>query len=176
VTVANPFADALLASGVALGMDPYYLIQSIVPLASEAPEFVVVAVLVANRRPAQALAMFLASSVSQWTLAFGALPIASMVGGGPASIPMLPQEQAQVGFTIALTLFTVAALATLRPDGIDAALVGGLVALQLVYPTPLVHLAATFVLFVFAISLLLDRRRAVRPLLRAVFSVRGRSS
>ena len=176
VTIANPFADALLASGTALGMDPYYLIQSVVPVASEAPEFVVVAVLVANRRPAQGLAVFLASSVSQWTLAFGALPFAYLAGGGGWSIPMVAHEQSQVGLTIALTLFAVAALITLRPEGIDAALVAGLVAIQLIYPTPLVHVASTFVLLVFAISLLLDRRRALPPLFRAVFGGHGRSS
>jgi cation:H+ antiporter len=175
VTIANPFADALLASGTAMGMDPYYLIQSIVPMASEAPEFVVVAVLVANRRPAQGLAVFLASSVSQWTLAFGALPLAYLAGGGGSSIPMVAQEQTQVGFTIALTLFAVAALVTLRPEAVDAALVAGLVAMQLIYPTPLVHLAATFVLVVFAINLLFDRRRAVPPLFRAVFGLHRRS-
>ncbi len=174
VTIANPFADALLASGTSLGMDPYYLIQSVVPLASEAPEFVVVAVLVANRRPAQGLAVFLASSVSQWTLAFGALPFAYLAGGGGTSIPLTADEQLQVGFTIALTLFAVAALVTLRPERVDAALVAALVAIQLIYPTAFVHVAGTFVLVVFAINLLFDRRRAVRPLFRAVFGY-GRS-
>jgi cation:H+ antiporter len=174
VTIANPFADALLASGTSLGMDPYYLIQSVVPAASEAPEFVVVAVLVAIHRPAQGLAVFLASSVSQWTLAFGALPFAYLAGGGGTSIPLTAHEQLQVGFTIALTLFAVAALVTLRPERVDAALVAGLVAIQLIYPTSFVQVAATFVLVVFAINLLFDRRRAVRPLFRAVFG-HGRS-
>ena len=45
-TIANPFADALLETGTSLGLDPYHLIQSIVPLTTEAPEFVAVAVLV----------------------------------------------------------------------------------------------------------------------------------
>jgi cation:H+ antiporter len=169
VTIANPFADALLASGTSLGLDPYFLIQSVVPLASEAPEFVVVAVLVANRRPAQGLAVFLASAVSQWTLAFGALPVAFFAGGGRTSIPLTANEQLQVGFTIALTLFSVAALVTLRPERADAALVVAVLALQFIYPTAFVHVAATFVLVVFAINLLFDRRRAVRPLFRAVF-------
>jgi cation:H+ antiporter len=143
-------------------------------VASEAPEFVVVAVLVANRRPAQGLAVFLASSVSQWTLAFGALPFAYLAGGGGTSIPLTAHEQLQVGFTIALTLFAVAALVTLRSERVDAALVAGLVAIQLIYPTAFVDVAATFVLFVFAINLLFDRRRTVRPLFRAVFG-HGRS-
>ena len=175
VTIANPFADALLASGTSLGMDPYFLIQSVVPAASEAPEFVVVAVLVANRRPAQGLAVFLASAVSQWTLALGALPLAYLAGGGGASLPLTANEQLQVGFTIALTLFSVAALVTLRPDRADAALVAAIVAIQFIYPTAFVHVAATFVLVVFAINLLFDRRRAVRPLFEAVFGQYGRS-
>jgi len=172
VAIANPFADALLASGASLGLDPYLLIQSVVPAASEAPEFVVAAVLVANRRPAQALAVFLASAVSQWTLALGALPLAYLAGGGGAAVPLTGHEQVQLGFTIALTLFAVAALVTLRPERADAALVAGLLALQFVYPTAFVHVAATFVLVVFAISLLVDRRGAVWPLFRAVL---GRS-
>ena len=61
-------------TGTSLGIDPYLLIQSVVPAATEAPEFVVVAVLVVNHRPAQGLALFLASSVSQWTLGLGSLP------------------------------------------------------------------------------------------------------
>jgi cation:H+ antiporter len=169
VTIANPFADALLASGTSLGMDPYFLIQSVVPLASEAPEFVVVAVLVANRRPAQGLAVFLASAVSQWTLALGALPFAYLAGGGGTSIPLTGHAQLELGLTIALTLFAVAALATLRPERADAVLVAGVLAIQFIYPTAFIHVAATFVLVVFAINLLFDRRRAVRPLFRAVF-------
>jgi cation:H+ antiporter len=175
VTIANPFADALLASGTSLGMDPYFLIQSVVPLASEAPEFVVVAVLVANRRPAQGLAVFLASAVSQWTLALGALPFAYLAGGGGTSIPLTVHAQLELGLTIALTLFSVAALATLRPERADAALVAGVLAIQFVYPTAFIHGAATFVLVVFAINLLFDRRRAVPPLFRTVFGLSGRS-
>jgi cation:H+ antiporter len=167
--IANPFADALLATGTSFGLDPYFLIQSVVPLATETPEFVIVAVLVANRRPAQGLALFLASSVSQWTLGMGALPIAYMAGGGGPSMPLAGREQVEIALTIALTLFAVAALALLRPERIDAAIVVGVMALQFVYPTTFVRVAATFVLLVFAIDLLFDRRRAVRPLYRAVF-------
>jgi cation:H+ antiporter len=168
VTIANPFADALLATGTSLGIDPYFLIQSVVPLATEAPEFVVVAVLVANRRPAQGLALFLAASVSQWTLAMGALPIAYFAGGGGSSMPLDPHQHVELGFTIALTLFAVAALVSLRPERVDAALIIGLVALQFVYPTAFIQLASAFIFVVFAFSLLADRRRAVRSLFRSL--------
>ena len=168
ITIANPFADALLATGTSFGLDPYFLIQSVVPLATESPEFVIVAVLVANRRPAQGLALFLASSVSQWTLGLGALPIAYMAGGGGSSMPLAGRELIELALTVALTLFAVAALALLRPQRVDAAIVVGVMALQFIYPTTFVRVASTFVLLAFAVDLLLNRRRAVRPMYRAV--------
>jgi cation:H+ antiporter len=173
ILIANPFADALLATGTSLGLDPYFLIQSLVPLATETPEFVIIAVLVAHRRPAQGLALFLASSVSQWTLGMGALPIAYLAGGGGTSMVLESRELVEIALTIALTLFTVAALALLRPERVDAGIVIGVVALQFVYPTTFVRITSAFILLVFAIDLLFDRRRAVRPLYRAVFGRGG---
>jgi cation:H+ antiporter len=176
VAIANPFTHALLESGSSLGIDPYLMIQSVVPAATEAPEVVVVAVLVANRRPAQGLALFLASSVSQWTLGLGSLPIAYMAGGGGIALPMAPREQLELALTSAVTLFVVAALATLRPERADALLVAGIFAAQVIWPSPFVRFAAAFVLLIFAINLLASRRREVRPLLRAGFGRSGRSS
>jgi cation:H+ antiporter len=173
VLVANPFADALLETGTALGFDPYFLIQSVVPVATEAPEFVIVAVLVANRRPAQGLALFLASSVSQWTLGMGALPLAYFAGGGGTSMPLAGDGQLELGFTVALTLFAVAALALLRPERVDAVLVVGVLAVHFIYPTSFVRITATFVLVVFAIDLFIDRRRALPSLFQALFPRRG---
>jgi cation:H+ antiporter len=175
ITIGNPFADALLQTGTALGFDPYLLIQSVVPAATEAPEFVVVAVLVVNHRPAQGLALFLASSVSQWTLGMGALPLAYAAGGGGIALPLGGREQLEVSFTIAVTLFVVAALATLRPERFDAYLILSIFFVQLIYPSPFIRFAATFVLLVFAIDLLIDRRRFVRPLLRSGFGWRRAS-
>src|SRR3954447_2622821 len=167
VLIANPFTHALLDTGTSLGMDPYLLIQSVVPAATEAPELVVVAVLVANRRPAQGLALLLAASVSQWTLGMGALPLAYLAGGGGPALPLAAREQVELGFTTALTLFVVAALITLRPAFFDAVLIVVVFVLQLVYPTPFTRFAAGFVLLVFAINLLVSRRRYLRPMLRA---------
>src|SRR3954451_4777738 len=175
VTIANPFADALLATGTSLGIDPYFLIQSAVPVATEAPEFVIVAVLVANRRPAQGLALFLASSVSQWTLGMGALPIAFFAGGGGPSMPLDAHQQLELGYTIALTLFAAAALVSLRPQRVDAALMTGLLAIQLMYPTAFIQVASTFIFLVFALNLFVDRRRAVRSLFGTLLGARGGS-
>jgi cation:H+ antiporter len=175
VLVANPFAKALLESGTRVGIDPYLMIQSVVPFATEAPELVVVAVLVSNRRPAQGLALLLASSVSQWTLGMGALPVAFLAGGGGMSLPLAAREQLEMGFTMSLTLFVVAALATLRPERVDAVLVAVVFVLQLMYPTPFMRFAASFVLFIFAVDLFASRWRYVGPMIRAT-GFRRRSS
>jgi cation:H+ antiporter len=172
VLIANPFAHALLDTGTSVGVDPYLLIQSVVPAATEAPELVVVAVLVANRRPAQGLALLLASSVSQSTLGLGSLPIAFMAGGGGTTLPLAPREQLELGFTTALIFFVVAALATLRPDRVDAILVAAVFVAQLIYPIPFMRFAAGFVLLVFAVDLLVARHRQVAPLFRAALGRR----
>jgi cation:H+ antiporter len=175
VTIANPFTHDLLASGASLGIDPYLMIQCVVPAATEAPEIVVVAVLVANRRPAQGLALFLASSVTQWTLGLGSLPIAYLAGGGGLFLPLAPREQLELAVTGAVTLFVVAALALLRLERADALLAVGIFVAQFVWPTTFVRFAAAFVLLVFALNLLASRRRDLRPLLGSAFG-RKRSS
>jgi cation:H+ antiporter len=170
VTIASPFTHDLLASGASLGIDPYLMIQCVVPAATEAPEVVVVAVLVANRRPAQGLAVFLASAVTQWTLGLGSLPIAYLAGGGGFSLPLASREQLELALTGTVTLFVVAALAVLRLERADALLAVGIFVAQFVWPTPFVRFAAAFVLFVFAVNLLATRRRNLTPLLRAAFA------
>ena len=74
-------------------------------------------------------------------------------------MPLAAREQLELGFTIAVTLFVVAALATLRPERADAFLIAGVFLVQIIYPAPFVRFAAAFVLLVFAIDLLCARRR-----------------
>lgn len=172
-TISSPFADALLATGTSLGLDPYRLIQSIVPLITEAPEFVAVMVLLVNRRPGQGLAVFLAASVSQWTLGSGALSFAYLAGGGGTSIAIAGREQVEIALTIAVTLFVVAALASRRPERVDGWLMLGAFVIELVYPTTIIRIAVAFMVLVFALSLLSSRRRDIRPLLRAALGRRS---
>jgi cation:H+ antiporter len=173
VMVAHPFVDALLATGTSLGFDPYFLIQSVVPLATEAPEFVIVAILVAHHRPALGLAVFLAAALSQWTLGMGVLPLAYFAGGGGASMPVGGAGQVELALTVALTLFAVAALSYPEPKIFDAVLCTTILVAHFIYPTNIVRVVATFVLVVFAVDLFIDNRRAVPSLFRAVFARQG---
>ena len=83
-------------------------------------------------------------------------------------MPLDDHQQLELGFTVALTLFAVAALVSLRPDRADALLMVGVLAIQLIYPTAFIQLASAFVLFVFALDLFVGRRRGVRSLFEAL--------
>jgi cation:H+ antiporter len=141
--------------------------------ASGAPEFLIAAALVVNHRPAQGLALFLASSVSQCTLALGSLPFAYLAGGGGVSLPLAGREQLELGFTICVMLFAVAALIALHPERVDAFLLSGVFIVPFIFPTPFLRFFAAFVLVVFAIDILSSRRRLLGPLLRAAFGRRS---
>jgi len=90
-------------------------------------------------------------------------------------MPLDAHQQLELGVTVALTLFAVAALVSLRPERGDAVLMVGLLAIQLIYPTAFIQVASTFIFVVFALDLFADRRRAVRSLFGALRAGRARS-
>ena len=134
VAVAEPFAVALQETGAIAGVSPYLVVQSIVPAATEAPEFVVAAVLALNHRPAQGLAIFLAAAVTQWTFALGILPFAYAAGGGPSALPLGGHDPIEVALTVATTLMAVVALSSLKPLRIDSWIVLTVYVIQFAFP------------------------------------------
>ncbi len=168
--VAVPFTEALQTTGSALGINPYLLVQSIVPAATETPEFVVALVLALNRRPGLGLAVFLAASVAQWTLALGVLPWAQAAGGGPSSLPLDTRATVEVALTVATTLMAVAGLATLTPKRIDSGIVLALFAIQFAFPSTGVRVVVAVIFAMFALDILIGNHRAVRPMFAALRS------
>jgi cation:H+ antiporter len=168
LVVAEPFSNALLQTGAQAGIDPYWLVQTIVPAATEAPEFVVAAVLALNHRPAQGLAIFLGAAVCQWTLALGILPIAHLVGGGPSALPLRGPEPVEILLTVATTLMAVAALSSLRPTRLDGWIVLTLYVIQFAFPATEVRLVAAVVMALFAFDVMVANRRAVVPIFKAL--------
>jgi cation:H+ antiporter len=170
VVVADPFTVALEQTGTSVGIDRYLLIQSIVPAATETPEFVIAAVLALNHRPAQGLALFLAASVTQWTLALGILPFAYVAGGGGLDVPLSTRATVELSLTLATTLMAVAALSSLAPKRIDSWIMLVLYFIQFAFPTTAVRLAVAVVFALFTVDILVANRRAVRPLFTALRS------
>jgi cation:H+ antiporter len=172
---AEPFADATLMTGQAVGLSPYLLVQWLVPLATETPELVVAYLLVRHDRPGQAVAVLLSSAVSQWTLAFGTLPIAYLAGAGQGPLALAHRESIEVLLTMGQGFVAVATLVTLRVQHRDAVLMIGLFALQVALPSTLVRAALTVVYIVVAVDILRDERWAARALIGAVIPRQPRS-
>jgi cation:H+ antiporter len=165
---AEPFADATLMTGQAVGLSPYLLVQWLVPLATEAPELVVAYLLVRHDRPGQAVAVLLSSAVSQWTLAFGTLPLAYLAGAGDGPLVLMHRESIELLLTMGQGLVVVATLVTLRVRHRDAVLMLALFALQVALPSTLIRAALTVVYLVLAVDILRDERWAARTLIASV--------
>jgi len=167
---AEPFAQAVMASGTAAGLSPYLLVQWLVPLATETPELVVAFVLVQHARPGQAVAVLLSSAVSQWTFALGTLPLAYLAGAGDGPLPLLPNERIELLLTAGQGLMAVAVLVSLRLQRSDAIVMLMMFALQLAIPNVVVRTLLAVAYLAMAVDLLTSERPAVRWLARALRS------
>jgi cation:H+ antiporter len=123
----------LVRTGQKLCIDEFLLVQWLAPLASEAPEFLVAALLALRGKAGAAFGLLLSAKVNQWTLLIGSLPLAYSVGAGhPAALPLDARQTAEVLLTAAQSLFGVAVLASLSFSLSEAGLLAGLFSLQLV--------------------------------------------
>jgi cation:H+ antiporter len=132
VISAEPFADGLVHTGRSLHIDEFLLVQWLAPLASEAPEFLIAALLARHGKGAAALGLLLAAKVNQWTVLVSSLPIAYSVGSGHlAALPLDTRQAAEVLLTAAQSLFGLSVLATMSLTLRRSALLAGLFLLQL---------------------------------------------
>lgn len=130
---AEPFADGLVRTGQKLGFDEFLLVQWVAPLASEAPEFLVAALLALRGKASAALGLLLSAKLNQWTLLVGSLPLAYSVGAGAAeALPLDTRQVAEVWLTAAQSLFGVAILANLSLELGEAVLLATLFLAQFV--------------------------------------------
>jgi len=112
---AEPFAEAIVASGRALGVDEFLLIQWIAPIASEAPTISIAILFVLSRRPESALAAMISDKINQWTLLVGMLPLAMSFGaGGIIGLPLDGRQHEEFFLTAAQSIFALALLMRLR--------------------------------------------------------------
>jgi cation:H+ antiporter len=90
---AEPFAEGLIHTGRSLHVDEFLLVQWLAPFASEAPEFLVAALLASRGKATAALGLLVSAKLNQWTLRVGSLPVAYSVGAGHAAGLALDQRQ-----------------------------------------------------------------------------------
>jgi cation:H+ antiporter len=174
LVTSEAFAHSVLGAGTMIGVSPYLLVQWLVPVATEMPELVVAFILIKHGRAAQGVAVLLSSSVSQWTLALGTLPVAFAAGAGQGPLPLLGREQVELLLTMGEGLLAVAFLVTLRLRRSDAVLMLALFAVQIAIPSVAIRAALTLAYLTFAVDVFASERWAIPTLMRALRSASSR--
>lgn len=111
---AEPFATSLVDLGSALGVDSYFLVQWLAPLASEAPEFIIAVLFALRGMGAAAIGTLVASKINQWSLLVGSLPIAHFAGGGGTTLGLDARQVGEFVLTASQTVMGVAIIMALR--------------------------------------------------------------
>jgi cation:H+ antiporter len=166
---AEPFAEALVASGSSLGVDSYFLVQWLAPLASEAPEFIVAVLFALRGHGAAAIGTLIASKINQWTLLVGSLPIARLLGGGGTALPLDGRQVEEFVLTASQTVMGVAILLALRFHRWSALALVALFAVQFVVTDTTGRWVLSSVHLAVAAVVLVLHRRDILPTLAAPF-------
>lgn len=175
---AEPFSESLVATGKALGINEFLLVQWLAPIASEAPEFTVAIMFALRGHAAIALGSLLSAKLNQWTLLVGMIP--GVYGLSSASfetpIPMGEFQMNEILLTAAQSLLAVALLVRLRLDLRGALLLFGLFVGQFLAPVAMaplsgslpfkvdsesIHLFFSVIYILTSVHLLLKNRGAV---------------
>jgi cation:H+ antiporter len=120
-TAVEPFAHGLEELGIAFGLPPFFMIQWIAPLASEAPELIVVAYLVNKARSTAGFNTLISSKLNQWTLLIGTLVVVYSIALGRYDVLVFDQKQAaEIWITAAQSYFAIAVLVNFHISGREA--------------------------------------------------------
>jgi len=132
---AEPFAEGLLASGKAWGVNEFVLVQWLAPLASESPEFIVAIIFATRAMAGASLGTLISSKVNQWTLLIASLPIAFTLGGGTVMGMQLDNlQKEEIFLTAAQSLFAIFVLSNFRFSMLEALVLLVLFSTQLMIP------------------------------------------
>lgn len=166
---AEPFAEALVDSGSALGIDSYFLVQWLAPLASEAPEFIIAAMFALRGMGGAAIGTLIASKVNQWSLLVGSLPIAHLAGGGGLGLPLDGRQIEEFTLTATQTILGVAIILALRFHWAPALGLAALFGLQFFVTDTSGRYILSAVQAILAIVFLILHRKDILPTLAAPF-------
>lgn len=167
---AEPFAESLVISGTALGIDPFFLVQWLAPLASEAPEFIIAVMFALRGMGAAAIATLIASKVNQWSLLVGSLPVAHVLGGGTSGgLPLDARQVEEFTLTATQTVLGVAIIIGLRFHRWSAIALAALFAAQFFITDTGGRYVLSIIQVLAALPLLWIHRRDIMPTFAAPF-------
>ena len=125
--VAEHFAEALVATGSALGISEFVLVQWLAPLASEAPELLVAGLYAWRLNTNAGLGTLVSSKVNQWTLLVGTLPVVFAISAqGLHGLPIDHLQRQELFLTAAQSFFALAVICSLTLSLREAGLLFGL--------------------------------------------------
>lgn len=166
---AEPFAESLIHTGKQFGIDEFFLVQWLAPIASEAPEFIIAAIWTLRNHAQAALSALISSKVNQWTLLVGTIPLVYSINlGEPGTLPMDARQQSEILLTAAQSIFATFILMNLGISVAEAVLLFVLFFIQMVYPP--IHTEVAYVYLALTVILLFKRRYEVIPTLKATLS------
>ena len=177
LAVAEHFAEALVATGQALNVSEFLLVQWLAPLASEAPELLVAGLYAWRLNTCTGLSCLVSSKVNQWTLLVGTLPLVFAIASESFhGLPVEPRQREELLLTAAQSVFAVATLSSLSMSTREALALFGLFWAQFIlgaivpdtwHGTELVLVSILYLIV--AAVILLRERQAVPKLLRDGF-------
>ncbi|AEH36785.1 sodium:calcium antiporter [Halopiger xanaduensis] len=110
-TAVEPFAHGLEDLGESVGIPSFFMIQWIAPLASEAPELIVVVYLVNKARSTAGFNALISSKLNQWTLLIGTLVVVHSLALGRYGVLAFDFKQAaEIWLTAAQSFFAIGLL------------------------------------------------------------------
>jgi len=167
---AESFAEGLVRTGIMLGIDEFFLVQWLAPLASEAPEFIVASLFALQGRGQLGVRAMISSKVNQWTLLIGMLPLCYAVSSGSVHAMVLDHRQLQeVLLTVAQSAFAIVVLAKMDYT-LPAALALMVLFLGQLF-VPHLHFVFSVIYLVLAVGLLLVQRERAGGVAMAVGNI-----
>lgn len=167
-SAAEPFAESLLKSGRTLGIEEFVLVQWLAPLASESPEFIVATLFALRGNPHAGIGTLISSTVNQWTLLVGMLPLCYSLSVGQLSAMHLDTRQvSEVLLTSAQSIFALVVIANFRFSLAEAGLLLGLFVIQLFFPSAQFRLAYSIVYVVASLGLIATLRHTRLSVVRS---------
>ena len=107
--VSHPFVESLIHGGEKFGIDEYYLIQWLAPLASESPEILIASLFAFRNKSIESNAIILSSQANQMSLLIGSMGwIFALAAGRLDSFPVNDTQAIEFLLTAAFALFQIA--------------------------------------------------------------------
>ncbi|MSP78308.1 MAG: hypothetical protein EXR67_01950 [Dehalococcoidia bacterium] len=171
IASAEPFVEGLLELGKSVGVDEFFLIQWVAPLASETPEILVAVIFTLRGHAGASMTTLISAMVNQWTLLVATLPFVFSISAGQwtlAGIPMDPRQQEEVWLTAAQSVFAIVLLLKLRIGGLAGITLLVLWGSQLLFTETSARYVYIAIYLIGAVGLLLVDRERLKAAIKLV--------